>query len=183
MPVLTLLSLNPPLYASSPCPPILSLQRFTYTLLAEWCLPHSCKTLLQLGSTAIGIQTKFGVVLAVEKRITSPLLARPPQPLPTKHINPSQLSMCRMLTGRMQACKAIRPGWRSRYEPEQPSGVRADCGLNPVPTRKDPLESERGSAAYWRKRLCIGSDAGWSRHSPIAARYFPVRAVHRSMRC
>ena len=30
--------------------------------------------LLQLGSTAIGIQTSEGVVLAVEKRITSPLM-------------------------------------------------------------------------------------------------------------
>ncbi len=30
--------------------------------------------LLQLGSTAIGIATKQGVVLAVEKRVTSPLL-------------------------------------------------------------------------------------------------------------
>ena len=30
--------------------------------------------LLQLGSTAIGVKTKEGVVLAVEKRITSPLL-------------------------------------------------------------------------------------------------------------
>jgi len=29
---------------------------------------------LQLGSTAIGVKTKEGVVLAVEKRITSPLL-------------------------------------------------------------------------------------------------------------
>ena len=29
---------------------------------------------LQLGSTAIGIQTSEGVVLAVEKRITSPLM-------------------------------------------------------------------------------------------------------------
>jgi len=30
--------------------------------------------LLQLGSTAIGLKTKDGVVLAVEKRVTSPLL-------------------------------------------------------------------------------------------------------------
>lgn len=30
----------------------------------------------QLGSTAIGVLTKEGVVLAVEKRITSPLLVR-----------------------------------------------------------------------------------------------------------
>jgi 20S proteasome subunit alpha 5 len=29
---------------------------------------------LQLGSTAVGLKTKQGVVLAVEKRITSPLL-------------------------------------------------------------------------------------------------------------
>ena len=29
---------------------------------------------MQLGSTAIGIQTSEGVVLAVEKRITSPLM-------------------------------------------------------------------------------------------------------------
>jgi 20S proteasome subunit alpha 5 len=32
---------------------------------------------LQLGSTAIGLKTKEGVVLAVEKRITSPLLVCP----------------------------------------------------------------------------------------------------------
>ena len=31
---------------------------------------------LQLGSTAVGIRTDEGVVLAVEKRITSPLLVR-----------------------------------------------------------------------------------------------------------
>lgn len=30
----------------------------------------------QLGSTAIGVKTSEGVVLAVEKRITSPLLVR-----------------------------------------------------------------------------------------------------------
>jgi len=30
--------------------------------------------LLQLGSTAIGLKTKDGIVLAVEKRVTSPLL-------------------------------------------------------------------------------------------------------------
>jgi Proteasome subunit len=33
---------------------------------------------LQLGSTAIGVKTAEGVVLAVEKRITSPLLVQPP---------------------------------------------------------------------------------------------------------
>jgi hypothetical protein len=33
--------------------------------------------LLQLGSTAIGLKTKDGVVLAVEKRVTSPLLVFP----------------------------------------------------------------------------------------------------------
>jgi hypothetical protein len=38
----------------------------------------------QLGSTAIGIRTSEGVVLAVEKRITSPLLARPPFLLHTR---------------------------------------------------------------------------------------------------
>ncbi|XP_049934862.1 proteasome subunit alpha type-5-A-like [Nymphaea colorata] len=32
---------------------------------------------IKLGSTAIGIKTKEGVVLAVEKRITSPLLSMP----------------------------------------------------------------------------------------------------------
>lgn len=37
-------------------------------------LKPSCKT--QLGSTAIGVATKEGVVLAVEKRVTSPLLVR-----------------------------------------------------------------------------------------------------------
>ena len=34
----------------------------------------SLAVLLQLGSTAIGIQTSEGVCLAVEKRITSPLM-------------------------------------------------------------------------------------------------------------
>eukprot|EP00960_Hanusia_phi_P031955 749581-Hanusia_phi.AAC.3 len=38
------------------------------------CLTPSPDTVLQLGSTAIGIQTSEGVVLAVEKRVTSPLL-------------------------------------------------------------------------------------------------------------
>ena len=33
-----------------------------------------CCCLSQLGSTAIGIQTNEGVVLAVEKRVTSPLI-------------------------------------------------------------------------------------------------------------
>ncbi len=38
-------------------------------------MPHaSGLDCLQLGSTAIGIATSEGVVLAVEKRITSPLL-------------------------------------------------------------------------------------------------------------
>jgi 20S proteasome alpha/beta subunit len=32
---------------------------------------------LQLGSTAIGLKTKHGVVLVVEKRVTSPLLVSP----------------------------------------------------------------------------------------------------------
>lgn len=36
--------------------------------------PWASSRCLQLGSTAIGITTKEGVVLAVEKRITSPLL-------------------------------------------------------------------------------------------------------------
>ena len=31
---------------------------------------------MQLGSTAVGIKTKEGVILTVEKRITSPLLVR-----------------------------------------------------------------------------------------------------------
>lgn len=38
--------------------------------------PLLIRCALQLGSTAIGIATKEGVVLAVEKRITSPLLVR-----------------------------------------------------------------------------------------------------------
>lgn len=37
---------------------------------------RSWLSLLQLGSTAIGIATKEGVVLVVEKRITSVLLVR-----------------------------------------------------------------------------------------------------------
>jgi hypothetical protein len=32
---------------------------------------------LQLGSTAIGLKTKYGIVLVVEKRVTSPLLVIP----------------------------------------------------------------------------------------------------------
>lgn len=36
--------------------------------------PEQVCVYLQLGSTAIGVLTKEGVVLAVEKRITSPLL-------------------------------------------------------------------------------------------------------------
>jgi hypothetical protein len=36
--------------------------------------PDCLDWLVQLGSTAIGVRTKEGVVLAVEKRITSPLL-------------------------------------------------------------------------------------------------------------
>lgn len=44
------------------------------------CLLHACAKVeyaieaIKLGSTAVGIQTKEGVVLAVEKRLTSPLL-------------------------------------------------------------------------------------------------------------
>lgn len=37
-------------------------------------LTNVCKLWFQLGSTAIGIQTSEGVVLAVEKRVTSPLI-------------------------------------------------------------------------------------------------------------
>ena len=33
-----------------------------------------CAVCYQLGSTAIGIQTSEGIVLAVEKRVTSPLI-------------------------------------------------------------------------------------------------------------
>jgi 20S proteasome alpha/beta subunit len=36
-------------------------------------MPHHL-IMLQLGSTAIGVTTPQGVVLAVEKRLTSPLL-------------------------------------------------------------------------------------------------------------
>lgn len=36
----------------------------------------ACLSELQLGSTVIGVRSKEGVVLAVEKRITSPLLVR-----------------------------------------------------------------------------------------------------------
>lgn len=35
---------------------------------------------IKLGSTAVGIQTTEGIVLAVEKRITSPLLVRTAPP-------------------------------------------------------------------------------------------------------
>lgn len=38
------------------------------------CIDNDLIFCLQLGSTAIGIQTSEGVVLAVEKRITSPLM-------------------------------------------------------------------------------------------------------------
>lgn len=37
-------------------------------------MTNVCKLCFQLGSTAIGIQTSEGVVLAVEKRVTSPLI-------------------------------------------------------------------------------------------------------------
>lgn len=39
-----------------------------------FCVYKWVSIVLQLGSTAIGLKTKEGVVLAVEKRITSPLL-------------------------------------------------------------------------------------------------------------
>jgi hypothetical protein len=50
---------------------------------------------IKLGSTAVGIQTTEGVVLAVEKRITSPLLVRtvPIRHSPS-HNFPSALSLC-----------------------------------------------------------------------------------------
>lgn len=38
------------------------------------CLSSVCVAFLQLGSTAVGVCTKQGVILAVEKRISSPLL-------------------------------------------------------------------------------------------------------------
>ena len=44
-------------------------------LWAAPCSPHNT-ALVQLGSTAVGIKTSEGVVLTVEKRITSPLLVR-----------------------------------------------------------------------------------------------------------
>lgn len=47
--------------------------KLTATVYCTPWLPLGC---LQLGSTAIGVLTKEGVVLAVEKRITSPLLVR-----------------------------------------------------------------------------------------------------------
>ena len=46
-------------------------------MMCVWIIFRECLMsvgLLQLGSTAIGVKTKEGVVLAVEKRITSPLL-------------------------------------------------------------------------------------------------------------
>jgi len=46
-------------------------QQLTETVYCTSWLSLGC---LQLGSTAIGVLTKEGVVLAVEKRITSPLL-------------------------------------------------------------------------------------------------------------
>lgn len=51
---------------------------FFLGLIAIWVLVGFCWLdpflLIQLGSTAIGLKTKEGVVLAVEKRVTSPLL-------------------------------------------------------------------------------------------------------------
>lgn len=47
------------------------LTHFLYIITGYWKLGFDE---LQLGSTAIGLKTKEGVVLAVEKRITSPLL-------------------------------------------------------------------------------------------------------------
>ena len=44
------------------------------TLLKDLTAVKSFSLPNQLGSTAIGIQTSEGVVLAVEKRITSPLM-------------------------------------------------------------------------------------------------------------
>lgn len=41
---------------------------------ATFRLGADCSVCGQLGSTAVGIQTSEGVVLAVEKRVTSPLL-------------------------------------------------------------------------------------------------------------
>ena len=48
--------------------------RFMWVLCDEVMLMLLFSLLLQLGSTAIGLKTKDGVVLAVEKRVTSPLL-------------------------------------------------------------------------------------------------------------
>jgi len=50
------------------------LVRFMWVLCDEVMLMLLFSLLLQLGSTAIGLKTKDGVVLAVEKRVTSPLL-------------------------------------------------------------------------------------------------------------
>jgi hypothetical protein len=43
---------------------------------ALYALPCACLPSLQLGSTAIAVRTDEGVVMAVEKRVTSPLLVR-----------------------------------------------------------------------------------------------------------
>lgn len=50
------------------------LVRFMWVLCDKVMLMLLFPLLLQLGSTAIGLKTKDGVVLAVEKRVTSPLL-------------------------------------------------------------------------------------------------------------
>ncbi|CAO2146583.1 unnamed protein product [Urochloa humidicola] len=60
--------------------PLLNVLQFSYLCylhmgsIVEEMLILLFLLLLQLGSTAIGLKTKDGVVLAVEKRVTSPLL-------------------------------------------------------------------------------------------------------------
>lgn len=48
--------------------------RWQLQLLLSGCAHAFLLVALQLGSTAIGVLTNEGVVLAVEKRVTSPLL-------------------------------------------------------------------------------------------------------------
>ena len=50
------------------------LVRFMWVLCDKVMLMLLFPLLLQLGSTTIGLKTKDGIVLAVEKRVTSPLL-------------------------------------------------------------------------------------------------------------
>jgi hypothetical protein len=56
------------------------------------CIPYRLNVRMQLGSTVVGVKTKEGVVLAVEKRVTSSLLVRL---MPTSTLLLQYRSICR----------------------------------------------------------------------------------------